>query len=206
MRFACLLLTILGPAVFAEEFTLGDYELSWPAGGKFRLAYDSEYVLTNPGITVTDASGKLCYRAPAGYTPPIATLMHPMGGDEVIGNPLDAGGGKDHLTLLGRAEGIVSIDVSGGLNKDGLLLRWDIRPAKGMCFAMTFELISPENQWKNSSQGASTFFSEGSTVVTLTRKEGRFELDVARKKEKTFVFVRVSKPTVFEIRFKGSNP
>ncbi len=163
-------------ALRAAELNSGSMSLQWPDSGAFQAVCKDEYLLLNPGFTVSDQAGKRVYRAPAEYEPPIATMMHPVGGDVTRGDKLEAAHKPDNtVTLKGFSPGLTEIFAAGRLTGESFTLNFKtvlLKPEHFLQFS--FKLIAPESPWQ-------TIPASDKTIKKLSIRNQNIELTIQSK-------------------------
>jgi hypothetical protein len=189
----------------AIELDSGSMSLQWSDSGAFQAVCNEEYLLLNPGFTVSDQSGKIVYRAPAEYEPPMATMMNPLGGDVTRGNRLEATHKADNtLGLKGFSPGLVDISAVGKLTKESLELKFKTVLKIDHRLVFSFKLIAPESPWQvtpSDDKNVKNLSIRNQGVELNVQSEKGFKFKVQREEEIATVSIILTQSADFSMRF-----
>ena len=224
MRYPCLLLIAIAGLMFstsseAREIIRTPFCVDWPADGNYRIGFKEDFWLLNPKVTVFDAQHRLMYWAPADYTPPAGTLMHPMGGNHSVGNELKAMvESGDAAQLQGRVAGVVEILGKGRFFLSAFVLELRLIPTSGMICKYQFELLSQDNIWQWCQDGTNhplkapvrmdklsgVDLISGGFMLSLSGNGDSFMMTLVPGDERLGVTVSASRPLTLIMTFEAT--
>ncbi len=189
------------PALRAVELNSGSMSLQWPDSGAFQAACQEEFLLLNPGFIISAPAGTPVYRAPAEYEPPMATMMHPLGGDVVRGDKLEATHKPDNTgALKGFSPGLAEISAAGKLTGESFELNFKtvVKPDHSLRFSV--QLSAPESSWKIE-ESARKLTVRNQNVELAIQSETGFKVESRHERENATITVIFAQSADFSLRF-----